>query len=66
MASICLMNRAIWLAADEAGFSPIARGQHAILFPSDESRVSNGKKSFKLFKTKKNKPKIKKRSNCCG
>jgi hypothetical protein len=25
-----LMNRAIWLAADEAGFSRIAHGQYAI------------------------------------
>jgi hypothetical protein len=58
------------LAADEAGFSRIAHGQYAIFIaqrrePSfKQQKVS---KSFsKLFKTKKNKPKIKKRSNCHG
>jgi hypothetical protein len=35
------------LAADEAGFSRIAHGEHAILLPCDESRVSNGKKVSK-------------------
>jgi uncharacterized protein YgiB involved in biofilm formation len=59
------------LAADEAGFSRIAYAQYAIFLPCDESRVSNGKKCLKVFQTiqneeKKNKPKIKKRSNCCG
>jgi nickel-dependent lactate racemase len=52
------------LAADEAGFSRIAHGQYAIFIalrrkPSfKQQKVSNS--LSKLFKTKKNKPKIKK------
>jgi hypothetical protein len=53
------------LAADEEGFSRIARGQYAIFNialrrePSfKQQKVS--KSLSKLFKTKKNKPKIKK------
>ena len=49
-----LSNRAIWLAADEAGFSRIAHGQYAIfiaLRDREESQVLNKQnKSFKLFK----------------
>jgi hypothetical protein len=51
------MNRAIWLAADEAGFSRISHGQYAILLPCDESRVSNGKKCLKVFQTIQNEEK---------
>jgi hypothetical protein len=59
------------LVAEKEEFSRIVHGQYAIvlpmgntqlLLPCDESQVSNGKKVSKglskLFKTKKNKPKI--------
>jgi hypothetical protein len=37
------MNRVIWLAADEAGFSRIAHGQHAIFISCDESQFQTAK-----------------------
>jgi hypothetical protein len=58
------------LATDEAGFSRIAHGQYAIFIalrqePSfKQQKVS--KSLSKLFKTKKNKPKLKKRSTFFG
>jgi hypothetical protein len=52
------MNRAIWLAADEAGFSRFAHGPNTqFLLPCDESRVSNGKKCLKVFQTIQNEEK---------
>jgi hypothetical protein len=58
------------LAADEAEFSRISHGQYAIFIAQRQEpsfKQQKVSKSFsKLFKTKKNKPKLKKRSNCCG
>jgi hypothetical protein len=63
------------LAADEAGFPRIAyRYNTQFLLPYEaairadfqtakQSKISS---DFRLFKTKKNKPKIEKKSNCCG
>jgi hypothetical protein len=70
MASICFDESRNLIGADEAGFSRIAHGQYAIFItlgrkPSfKQQKVS--KSLSKLFKMKKSKPKITKRSNCCG
>jgi hypothetical protein len=58
------------LAADEAGFSRIAHGQYTIFIALRQEpsfkRQKVSKSLSKLFKTKKNKPKLKKRSTFCG
>jgi hypothetical protein len=47
-----LINRAIWLAADEAGFSHIACGQYAIFIAlRREPSFKRQKVSLKVFQT---------------
>jgi hypothetical protein len=58
------------LAADEARFSRIAHGQYAIFIALRQEpsfkRQKVSKSFSKLFKKKKNKSKLKKRSTFCG
>jgi hypothetical protein len=53
-----LMNRAIWLAADEAAFSRIAHGSTQFLLTCYESWASNGKKCLKVFQNYSKRRKI--------
>jgi hypothetical protein len=51
------MNRAIWLAANEAGFPRIVHGQYAIFIALRQERISNGETCLKVFQNIQNEEK---------